>query len=351
MMLCVSLAICLAATFEVDKAIPNIVEVEGMKGLQEIAGKGKPLVLMVYAPWCDHSKKAGKLLKKTAPKIEKFVTLGKVNGEFYGDVPMSLGTSAYPQILYFEKGSAAPSGQYSGPLTEEDFENFIFDKIGTENSKKQEKIHIAILTEQTFDRAVTFPGRTSFIQFLTRESKKAREVASWYESIASAFKSDEKVLIGAADMGSTPGLNEKYNLKAGESPHFLLFKPDGSVLTFSDTPTPKSVMNFINKHAATSRGLDGSLNDNAGLLNSVHVLVAGKASSVLALELGLTEALKKPEEAKLYTKILPKVIAKGEAWVDTEIKRLQKMIANGDVTGPKKDTFTMRVNILRSLKK
>jgi protein disulfide-isomerase A6 len=73
-------------------------------------------------------------------------------------------------------------------------------------------------------------------------------------------------------------------------------------------------------------------------------------SSVLEQAESLVEKLE-GETAKygnLYVKAMKKVIAKGQKYVDSEIKRLEGLLANENVTAQKKKLFALRKNILEA---
>lgn len=110
--------------------------------------------------------------------------------------------------------------------------------------------------------------------------------------------------------------------------------------------------------AGTSRTPDGGLGKRAGLLPELDaVLKSAKGLPVEDLKARLDEAiasvsyLKDSDEAASaghYSRAVQKIADRGSGYIDSELKRLEGMLAGQGVSQAKRSLFIVRSNILRS---
>ena len=115
----------------------------------------------------------------------------------------------------------------------------------------------------------------------------------------------------------------------------------------------------MNERCGVDRAEDGSLGSKAGVVSSLDdevdefMTVAEDAKAeVLKKAQEAMEALEDAEktDSAYYTKVMEKVIEKGNEFVTTEFDRLSRLVAGGQLSPAKIDSFTKRKNVLSRFK-
>jgi hypothetical protein len=106
------------------------------------------------------------------------------------------------------------------------------------------------------------------------------------------------------------------------------------------------------------RNPDGSLFPTAGRLSVLDAFIAEAGHVIdaavvdkLKTAAGLLTSSDEKANAKTYIAIAEKVVAKGAAYVDGELKRLAGFLANPSVQPDSKTNFSLKTNILKAFQK
>lgn len=137
----------------------------------------------------------------------------------------------------------------------------------------------------------------------------------------------------------------------------LKFFPKGSTeaVPYSSGRNEAAFVDFLNENAGTFRSPGGGLNEKAGLIPAfaevLQKLVKGDVSSLGKVTAEIVKLAEKAVEASapVYVKALEKLAANGD-YLEKEIQRLQKLLAKGGLSPEKIDQFTIKKNILNSIK-
>lgn len=116
----------------------------------------------------------------------------------------------------------------------------------------------------------------------------------------------------------------------------------------------EGLVKFLNQKAGTHRTVDGLLDDNAGLEESLNEFVSKYVSSETKAQLieEAEAALKKLDSAKqasaaYYIKAMKNIKDKGEEWLKKEKTRLKNLLDNAkSVSAKALDNVKRRLNIL-----
>lgn len=97
----------------------------------------------------------------------------------------------------------------------------------------------------------------------------------------------------------------------------------------------------------------GGLLPTAGRVDSLDELAkrfmaasAEERASILDSELAVAGSHVDADVVAVYERAMKKVLKKGEAYVDTEIARLEKMLTGGNVSVKKATKFALKRNVL-----
>ncbi|GJJ75886.1 protein disulfide-isomerase A6 [Entomortierella parvispora] len=117
------------------KKVISAVEVLTDSNFEEKVKKsGKHYLVEFYAPWCGHCKNLAPTYEKVAADFlkEKDITIAKVDATTETRVAEEYGVTGYPTIKYFSKDGTV--SEYEGGRQEDDFLNFINNKVGTQRA-------------------------------------------------------------------------------------------------------------------------------------------------------------------------------------------------------------------------
>ena len=118
-------------------------------------------------------------------------------------------------------------------------------------------------------------------------------------------------------------------------------------------------VDYMNERCGVDRAEDGSLGSNAGVISSLDdevdefmAAAADAKSEVLKETQKAIEALEDEEktDSAYYTKVMEKVVEKGDEFVTAEFDRLSRLISGGQLSSTKIDSFTKRKNVLARFK-
>ncbi|KAJ7384931.1 hypothetical protein OS493_018619 [Desmophyllum pertusum] len=111
-------------------------------------------------------------------------------------------------------------------------------------------------------------------------------------------------------------------------------------------------IDFLNEKCKTNRVSGGGISGEAGRIEKFDAFAKDfmanedKRDAILEEAKSLIEAQDNPKVATYYTKVMERVQSKGDAFITTEIDRLERLLG-GDISTTKKDEFSVRHNILK----
>lgn len=115
-------------------------------------------------------------------------------------------------------------------------------------------------------------------------------------------------------------------------------------------------MEFLNKHCGTQRKVGGGLEAVAGRIGKLDELAIRFIKNAGEREKIHAEAVEAAKEigtryGTYYAKIMEKMLANGEKFLETERARIAKIAGSDDVSSAKLDDFGIRQNILGAFDK
>ncbi|KAI9922504.1 hypothetical protein PsorP6_002470 [Peronosclerospora sorghi] len=326
------------------------------ENFDEIVDGSKHVLVKFHAPWCGHCKNLAPTYETVALafKKEDDVVVAKLDADNYKDLGSKYGVSGFPTLKYFPKG-ATEAEDYKGGRSEEDLLTFLNEKAGTKVRVVKPPSHVVALNEADFDAEVIHSKKHAIVEFYAPWCGHCQQLAPVYENVGVIFAGDDNVLIAKVDATVNEELAKRYNVKS--YPTLFYFSPDSDEPEdYSEGRDKASFVSFINEHAGTHRTEDGSLMPEAGRVEKIDVIIT-KNGDITA------DALKEVETVvgdldgneaiygSLYVKVMKKIVSKGPSYISSEIKRLEGLLDNGNVSPQKKTLFGLRKNILAAFQK
>jgi len=282
-------------------------------------------------------------------KPEDDIKIAQLDATTAPDIAKKYGVSGYPTIKYFPKGKTEPE-EYSGGRTADTIVSWVNEKVGTSRKVKVAPSAVMVLTDSNFDDLV-LGNKAALVEFYAPWCGHCKTLAPKYEKLAMAFAGEADVVVGKVDATEYPDLATRYDVGGYPTLKFFpagLSEPEA----YDEARELEAMVGFLNTKAGTQRLPDGNLLPTAGRVEALDELVKVADYKVDA---GLVATLKTAVEAltdktavlgKAYVSVAEKILAKGDAYLEKEIKRLQGMISGTSVVPVKKTAFQLRKNVL-----
>ncbi|EEY57155.1 thioredoxin-like protein [Phytophthora infestans T30-4] len=318
----------------------------------EVVDGSKHVLIKFYAPWCGHCKSMAPTYETVATAFKKAdnVVVAEVDADSHKELGSKYGVTGFPTLKYFAKGSTEPE-DYKGGRSEDDFVNFLNEKADTNVRVAKAPSYVAALTEADFDAEVIHSKKHAIVEFYAPWCGHCKQLAPTYEEVGAIFEGEDNVLIAKVDATANAEVASRYNVKGYPT---LFYFPPGSdePEDYSNGRDKASFVEFINEHAGTHRTVDGELTAEAGRVEEIDVIISESGDITTDVQKKVQTVVDGLEgsDAKygsLYVKAIKKIVAKGPSYVDAEIKRLEGLLDNDNVSPQKKTLFGLRKNILQ----
>jgi protein disulfide-isomerase A6 len=315
-----------------------------------------PILVEFYAPWCGHCKNlapewdiAGKTFQP-----EDGITIAAFDATLSSEIAGRYDIKGYPTIKYFQTASAAPE-DYQGGRTADQIVKWVNDKIGTHRRIKAVPSAVTTLIGSAdFSKHVT-GKKAALVEFYAPWCGHCKQLTPIYEELALAFAGEKDVVIAKLD--ATEADNEElattYEIQG--FPTIKFFPADSSEAEdYQGARDLDSLIDFMNRKTGTQRTKDGSLIHGTGTVKVLNEIIevrngfvdAALLDAITAASRNFEEGSKDREYAQIYMSIAKKIIDKGSDYLENELVRVGKMIANPSVLAEKKTAFQLKHNVL-----
>ncbi|CAO3703521.1 unnamed protein product [Rhizopus stolonifer] len=311
----------------------------------------KPALVEFYAPWCGHCKKLAPTYSQLGDSFANNpnVIVAKFNSDEHCNTGAHYGVQGFPTLKWFPKGFKSPEDVelYQGGRDLESLSNFIKEKSGA--SPRKLRSHVTDLNTKNFHSVALNPQKNVLVEFYASWCGHCKNLAPVWESLATSYAGVENCVVAKIDADKEKDIGSEFEISGYPT---IKFFPAGESepVAYEGGRNEAAFVEFLNKHCNAERAVGGGL-----------LPIAGR---IAHLDEKAIEFIKKPEErekihkeiletvkdetsryAKYYAKVMEKIIAHGEDFLEKEKARLVK-ISNSDVTPVKLDDFGKRKNIL-----
>jgi protein disulfide-isomerase-like protein len=310
-----------------------------------------------FAPWCGHCKKLEPEYEKIGQAFQKFgdIVIAKVDADKHKELGNRFEVKGFPTLKWFPKGSTTPQ-DYSGGREADDIIKFINEHAGTNAKTSAPTSDVTVLTPSNFDAIVKNPTSQVLVEFYAPWCGHCKSLAPVWDKLATAFKSEENVVIAKLDADAHKDLAGKYDVHGFPTlKWFGTESKDGE--KYEGSRDLGDLVKFVNDKAGSHRNVDGRLDSAFGVVAELGDL----AKKFITEESSRDATLKEVEEkvatlagsaaahGDLTIKLLKAVAKNGADYVEKELVRLGRLL-EGSISAKKADEFTLRLNILNSFK-
>ncbi|KAL9975849.1 hypothetical protein ACROYT_G013058 [Oculina patagonica] len=308
-----------------------------------------------YAPWCGHCKSLAPTYDKLGEAFAKVddVVIAKVDADADKTLNSRFGISGFPTLKYFPKGSTSAE-DYSGGRDIKDLVSFIEGKSGARANKAIFKTAVVDLDSSNFDSVALDKTKDVLVEFYAPWCGHCKNLAPVYEKVGNAFKNEPNCVVAKVDADGERDLGEKYGVSGFPTIKFFP-KDNKDGEEYNGGRSEQDFIDFLNEKCKTNRVSGGGISMEAGRIDKFDELAKDfmtnqdKRDAILEEAKSLIDTQDNPKIATYYTKVMERVLSKGDAFVTTEIDRLERLL-DGAISITKKDEFSVRRNILKQFK-
>jgi len=354
----------LPSTVLLALALPGLLLAQPVKDLSSPAdfnaaiGQGTPALVEFFAPWCGHCKNLAPVYDQLAAafstdqvliaKVDADSSSGKVLGKRFA-------VKGYPTLYWFGPKETTSPESYEGGRDLEALTAYVSSQTGAKPVARQAAPPPAAvqLNSANFDTLIK-SGKNVLVEFYAPWCGHCKSLAPIYDALATDFAEESDCVVAQmdADDAANKPIAHQYDVKG--FPTIKFFKADGSAPETYDGPRTRAAMlEYLNARCRTNRAIGGMLDELAGRIPSVDSLLrqyylAKDAAVKSTLYKQIMDGLADVSAASsgYYKRALEKANIKSD-WVDTEIKRLSKLLENSAGTAKsKRDEIKKKLNVL-----
>jgi protein disulfide-isomerase A6 len=350
----VSISFLFAAAIAVVTA-SNVVDLTP-DNFDDVVGTGKPALVEFFAPWCGHCKNLAPIYEELADAFahaKDKVVIAKVDADAHKALGSKYGVKGFPTLKWFDAKGNPESYESGRELL--DLVGFVTKQSGVKSKiKPPPPPATTILTSRDFDDIALDESKDVLVTFTAPWCGHCKTLKPIYEKVATTFKPETNCLVANidADNAANAAIKQRYGVSGYPT---IKFFPKGSKepVDYTGARTEEAFVEFLNKQCGTHRAVGGGLNEIAGKhskfdeLASEFFVATGAArdaiyadASSLAAEVG--------DVAKHYIRVMDKVKAGGEAYLEKELKRLASILEKRTMSPSKLDEIKIKANILSS---
>jgi len=212
--------------------------------------------------------------------------------------------------------------------------------------------HVKVLNNDNFDGIALDKSKDVLVEFYAPWCGHCKALEPVYEKVAKTFATEKNCIVAKVDADHEKDLGSRFGISGFPTIKFFP-KNNKAGEEYNGGRSEQDFIDFLNEKCGTNRVSGGGIDDQAGLVADFDAFAekfVTDPDSRAATQEELEKAfVGKSEEDKkagaYYVKVMKKITEKGDAYVATEIARLEKILS-GQMTGDKRDQMFKRKNIL-----
>ena len=348
---------------------------------------GKPALVEFFAPWCGHCKSLAPVYEELGAQFAHAadrVVVGKVDADEHKSLGRQFGVQGFPTLKWFDGKSPDPV-DYDGARDIDSLAKWITDKTGIRpKTKAKLPSNVVMLDDTSFtDRigknqhvlvAFTAPwcGRTMtppppvfsslplarplLARGMLTQAADCKALTPTWEALANDFATEQNVLIAKVDAEAPSAKALARDQGVTSYPTIKYFAPGASPAAGADSGaepydggrTEADFVAYVNARAGTLRVVGGTLDAAAGTVAALDTLAREFAGNYAAGAAQVRKAAQGLQDkyAQYYVRVFEKSGADA-GYVAKELRRLEGLIAKGNLKMDRMDDLMSRRNVLK----
>jgi len=334
---------------------PTIAEVAILTSdnFDSIVGSSTATFIKFYAPWCGHCKNMAPAWIELGNKFaaqSNTIRIAEVDCDQHNELCGRYGVSGFPTLKFFPSGSHGDKDlveDYTGGRGFDDLASFISEKAGIRLAVTPSNVVTA--DDRNFADVVLNNPKGVFVKFYAPWCGHCKNLAPTWEKLGDVFQNEPNVEIVKINADQHRISTAPYGIQG--FPTLIWFPADDkeNYERFEYGHDLLSLVAFTNDKAGTHRSEDGTLDDEAGRIESLDLLAAEFVASADPASIRQKAEAVTSDDAwaqKIYIHVMDKVAKNGPGFLASETIRINKILASSSVNALKADEFKKRLNII-----
>jgi len=215
------------------------------------------------------------------------------------------------------------------------------------------------LDRHNFDTIVMDKDKHVLVKFYAPWCGHCKRLEPVFESLAKTFQGEEDCIIAKVDAEYESAIGARYQVRS--FPTIKFFSKGNKIgEDYDGDRTEQDFIEYLNQKCGANRLKGGSMNNRAGRIDAFDAFAekfmtdesynrtAAIESIMRTAEIEVDPGYKK--SMNYYAKVMKKVMEKGETYVATELKRLEKLV-DQHIPTDKKTEMLRKKNVLDVFKR
>ncbi|KAG0675844.1 hypothetical protein C6P40_001505 [Pichia californica] len=344
----------------------NIIVVNDDNFDEVVLNSDKTSFVKFYADWCSHCKKMIPEWERLADSYADIedVQIVEIDADKSRGIGKRYNIASYPSIKLFRADSLSDPVDFNGQREYPHFSNFLSNQIGVKGRKVGPPSKVVQIHDGNVEKWIENKDRYAMLLF-TKENDcdDCVVVKQSFDELAQAFHKElDKIIIGEVQKnGDEPTDWTRNSFHITEYPS-IVFVEKGDLQSYEviNNISSADLLKFVNNKLGTKRAANGLLDTQAGIIPEMEIPLAKFVGINVvdrrAYVAEFIEFLKKVDdsifknEVKYYALIVNQFIAGNVDYVDAELAKFEKKLADKAVAAEEKDLVNMKLNLLKHIK-
>ena len=304
-------------------------------------GKERPVYVKFYNPTCPHCFAMSDEFWQASEMFEDKISFCAIDCIAHKNLCVNtFGIEKYPSVAIFLGNSTEPI-KYEGSMVADDFARFAEEKTNI-TAKRIPKLLFEV-SPTNFDYWKS-SKKCAFVVYYSSLFPHHKRFLMEARMAAEIYEGDENVTLGIIRC-------DKYrsmcNSVSDDGYPVAARYTNGIRTTFTDMALVNFVVEDINDNCDCHRKLDGTLNDDIGLIADAEPIAKEFMAVDGPKQDELIEKMMKVQGASYYVKVMQRIKKEGAAKVKQTMSKMEKSMVNRNISRKNRDTIKKNYNIFR----
>ena len=304
-------------------------------------GKDKPAFVKFYNPTCPHCFAMSDEFWQASEVFEGKVNFCAIDCIAHkGLCVEKFGIEKYPSVALFEKNSMTPI-PYENAMVAQDFAKFIEERTNITGTKIPKYFYE--ISPSNFEYWKT-SKKCAFAIYYSSVFPHHKRFLFEARRAAEIFEDEENVTLGIIRCDKYRELCRK--VRDDGYPVATRFTY-GQEVPFNDIALSNFVVSDINDNCGTHRKMDGTIEDDIGVVPEAEKYVELFMKGDEAQKKEAIEKVKSINGAAYYAKVMERINKEGNDKVRETMHKMEKMMLNRSVSRKNRDIIKKNYNVFR----